>query len=265
LKIPPKPIDKRAKAEAMSSKQARYRKVLAAFIDEIPENKGWWYRLPSNVKSATDGKPIAQSPTETIIPHLGIVFGLTELAMWTILYEMGLIHMNGGRYCVNNNGWLDLKAEFKVSCMEVSPTTLDKKRYQFIKLGFPEHDSPTKIWKQYKKKMIKFPPTTIASRAALKFVAVELLQILKGSNMFLEILQSYTGVNITERQGLDSGLLSTSGRNNRAVTQMLNNSDDETDTTEDNEEEATPESVAAILSASSDITAGAVADPSEFR
>jgi hypothetical protein len=32
------------------------------------------------------------------------------------------------------------------------------------------------------------------------------LQILKGSNMFLEILQSYTGVNITERRGLEATL-----------------------------------------------------------
>jgi len=51
LKILPKAIDKRAKAEAMSSKQARYRKVLAAFIDEIPENKGYrriplWFDTP---------------------------------------------------------------------------------------------------------------------------------------------------------------------------------------------------------------------------
>ena len=30
----------------MSSEQANYRKVLASFLEEIPKNKGWWYRLP---------------------------------------------------------------------------------------------------------------------------------------------------------------------------------------------------------------------------
>jgi hypothetical protein len=98
--------------------------------------------------------------------------------------------------------------------------------------------------------------------------------------MFMEILQSYTGVNITERRGLDATFLSTSERNNRVVAQFLNTSDDETDHTEDKdsdeidekegegnskvEEEATLESAAAVLSAQADITVGEVADQNEF-
>jgi hypothetical protein len=91
-------------------------------------------------------------------------------------------------------------------------------------------DNPTVIWNEYKKKTIKFPPTTITtSRVALKSVAVKLLQILKGSNIFFEILGSYTGVNIMELRGLDTTLISTLERNNRVVAQLLNNSYDEMD------------------------------------
>jgi hypothetical protein len=97
--------------------------------------------------------------------------------------------------------------------------------------------------------------------------------------MFFKILQSYTGVNITELRGLDATLLSTSERNNRVVAQLLDNSDDETDTIDkdsdgieeneeegdgNQEEEAAPESVAALLSAQPDITVGEVADRNEF-
>ena len=97
--------------------------------------------------------------------------------------------------------------------------------------------------------------------------------------MFFEILQSYTGVNITELRGLDATLLSTSERNNRVVAQLLDNSDDETDTIDkdsdgieeneeegggNQEEEAALESVAALLSAQADITEGEVADRNEF-
>ena len=70
----------------MSSKQARHRKVLASFVEQLPQSKGWWYRLPSRVTPSKDDKPL---PTDVITPHLGHVFGLTELAMWAMLVEMG--------------------------------------------------------------------------------------------------------------------------------------------------------------------------------
>jgi hypothetical protein len=101
-------------------------------------------------------------------------------------------------------------------------------------MGFPLQDNPTVMWNEYKKKTIKFPPTTITSHVALKFVAVKLLQILKGSNMFFKMIQSYTGVNMTELRGLDTMLLSTPEQNNRVVAQLLKNSDDEMVTEEEN-------------------------------
>jgi hypothetical protein len=267
--------------QCMSSKQANCRHVLARFVEKIPINKGWWYRLPSGVALSNDNQPL---PTDAILPHLGYAFGLTELAMWAILVEMGCISQNSRSktWGINNEGWEFLSAEFSVSKnIQVSPTNLREngRRVHYIRMGFPVQDNPTVIWNEYKKKKIKFPPTTITSRVALKFVAVELLQILKGSNMFFKILQSYTGVNITELRGLDATLLSTSERNNRVVAQLLDNSDDETDTIDkdsdgieeneeegdgNQEEEAAPESVAALLSAQPDITVGEVADRNEF-
>jgi hypothetical protein len=204
-----------------------------------------------------------------------------------ILVEMGCISQNsrsktGG---INNEGWELLLAEFSASKnIQVSPTNLceNGRRVHYIRMGFPVQDhNPTVIWNEYKKKRIKVPPTTITSFAALKFVVVELLQILKGSNMFFEILQSYTsGVNITELRGLDTVLLSTSAeRNNRVFAQLLNNSDYETDTEDEDsasiekyegegdgkkEEEAVLESVAALLSSQAGVTVGEVTDQNEF-
>jgi hypothetical protein len=61
----------------MSSKQGNYREVLAVFVGKIPHAKGWWYRLPSRVATNQDGQPLA---FDAILPHMGTLFGLTELA-----------------------------------------------------------------------------------------------------------------------------------------------------------------------------------------
>jgi hypothetical protein len=244
----------------MSLKQASYRRVLARFVEQIPRNKRWWYRLPSGKALSIDNQPL---PTDTILPHLGHAFGLTELAMWAILIEMGCISQNSRSktWGINNEGWESLLAEFGVSKnLQVSPTKLRVNGTTpvfYVRMGFPVLHNPTVIWNEYsKRETLQFPLTTITSRAALKFGAVELLQILKGSNMFLEILQSYTGVNISERREL----LSTSERNNRAAAQFLETSDDETDHTGEDEdsdeieEEATLQSTAALLSAQSEFS-----------
>jgi hypothetical protein len=70
----------------MSGKQAIYREVLASFVGETPHAKGWWYRIPSRVTPTQDGRPL---PFDAILPHMGTLFWLTELAVLVILYEMG--------------------------------------------------------------------------------------------------------------------------------------------------------------------------------
>jgi hypothetical protein len=61
---------------------ASYRNVLASFLEEIPESKGWWYRLPSKMSLTKNCQPL---PSDAILPHLGTPFGLIEIAMWVIL------------------------------------------------------------------------------------------------------------------------------------------------------------------------------------
>jgi hypothetical protein len=102
----------------MAGKQANYREVLASFVGEIPHAKGWWYRIPSRVTPTQDGRPL---PSDVILPHMGTLFGLTELAMWVILYEMGCYKKKKNRFIINIQGWDDLKYQFKVkSFIEVS-------------------------------------------------------------------------------------------------------------------------------------------------
>ena len=174
----------------MKTKQASHRNVLASFIKEIPENKGWWYRLPSKTPLTKNGQPL---PSDAILPHLGTPFGLTEVAMWVILFEIGFFRQKGDHYCIDNNGLEDFKHEFKVSdYIESSPSKIDGTRVHFIRMGFP-NDKPTGIWNDYKKKKIKCPPTAISSRASLKMVTGDLVHMLMDSSMFLGVLQSAGG------------------------------------------------------------------------
>ena len=71
----------------MNSEHANYRKVFASFLEEIPQNKGWWYRLPLAPKSSKDGQLIA---TDAILPHPGNVLGLSEPATLLFLVEMAV-------------------------------------------------------------------------------------------------------------------------------------------------------------------------------
>ena len=114
----------------MSTKQASYRNVLASFFEEIPENKGWWYWLPSKTPPTKNGQPL---PSDAILPHLGMSFGLTEVAMWVILFKIGFFCQKGNHYCINNNGLEDFMHKFKVSdYIESSPSKVDGKRVHFI-------------------------------------------------------------------------------------------------------------------------------------
>jgi hypothetical protein len=109
----------------MKSEHANCWKVLASFLEEIPENKGWWHQLPLASMSSEDGKPI---PTDAILPHLGTAFGLSEQATLLFLVEIGTCQAKGEGHTINAaKGWEDLAAEFKVkSCIEVSRTSFDK-------------------------------------------------------------------------------------------------------------------------------------------
>ncbi len=169
----------------MSSKQANYREGLASFIGKIPRAKGWWYRLPSRVAPTQDGQPL---PFDAILPHTGTLFGLTELAMLVILYEMGCYKKKGNSFIINTQGWDDLKYEFKVKLfIEVSTSWLDGMRCTHIRLGFPT-DKPTVIWKKYENRKStaqKIPNRHQQPCVRLQNLWERNLKILKGSNLFL--------------------------------------------------------------------------------
>jgi hypothetical protein len=172
----------------MSSKQAIYREVLALFVGEILHAKGWWYRLPSRETPTLEGQAL---PDDSILPHMGSLFGPTELAMWVILYEMGCYKKKGTGFTINTQGWEDLKSEFKVkSFIELSKSRMDGTDLTYVWLGFPK-DNPKVIWRKYKNQEIKKHPTAISSRASSKFVREELVKILKGSNMLKEVLEGH--------------------------------------------------------------------------
>jgi len=94
----------------MNSEHTNYRKVVASFLEEIPQNKGWWYRLPLAPTSSKNGKSIA---TDVILPPLGNVFGLTEPAMLLFLVKMGCYKARGEGYRLNNAGWEALRQSSK--------------------------------------------------------------------------------------------------------------------------------------------------------
>jgi hypothetical protein len=91
------------------------------------------------VTPSKDDEPL---PADVIMPHLGHVFGLTELAMWAMLVEMGCMSENkrSKSWGVNTEGWELLIAEFGVDkSIQVSPTKMKEngRRVHFIRLGFP--------------------------------------------------------------------------------------------------------------------------------
>jgi hypothetical protein len=102
----------------VSLQQANYREELASFIGKIPHAKGWWYWLPFRVAPTQDGQPL---PFDAIIPHMGTLYGLTELTMLVILYKMGCYKKKSKSSIINIQGWDDLKYKFKMkSFIEVS-------------------------------------------------------------------------------------------------------------------------------------------------
>ena len=92
--------------------------AVAKFLEKIPSEKGWWYRSPKllgnggtkNVKN----KDIQD--LDPILPHFGMVFGLTEHATALILVEMGCLKSrdNGNITVFQKREWDRLRDLFIV-------------------------------------------------------------------------------------------------------------------------------------------------------
>jgi hypothetical protein len=88
--------------------------MLANLINDVPSNKGWWFRMP---KLNTSGKNSAIHPTDVCLPHLGVPFGISEDCMATILTEMECLRITkkDGMTLFVQGGWELLRDKFKVA------------------------------------------------------------------------------------------------------------------------------------------------------
>jgi hypothetical protein len=178
----------------MKAAQAKARKVVASFLEEIPTNKGWWYRVPKVNPTAV---PKDSTSPDTILPHFGTVFGLTEHATAIILVELGCLgSIRGGESTrFLKKGWEDLAATFKVAdLIETEQTMICGRTNWYVRLGRLPGDlaSPSRIYKAWtKNKNMLFPPSGLGSRRTRKFVTMELVQMLKGSILFDQVLGNH--------------------------------------------------------------------------
>jgi hypothetical protein len=219
----------------MSTAQARNRHVIARFLENLPENEGWWYRVPK-----LNYKPPKSSDLDPddVMPHLGTLFGLTEDATAMILVEMGCLaeRQHGSTTITRPQGWEDLASEFKVkSRIEIDTTQFNGKPVWFVRIGNPPEGLkyPSQIFRKYKgdPKSV-MPPTRLGSRAINKFVTTELVGILKSSSLFDKLLKATY---------YDSDLLNKVGRNQRLIRAGLekdSNSDESADKSTEEEENA---------------------------
>jgi hypothetical protein len=82
----------------MSTSASSKRQVLAKFIDEVPLNKGWWFCLPTISSSQLS------HPTDCYMPHLGVQFRMTKVAIVKILLSMECLRFLRGKPHMNIQG-----------------------------------------------------------------------------------------------------------------------------------------------------------------
>ena len=168
-------------------KHSYHQQVLSSFLTTIPNNKGWWYRLPETL---SEGNEKTFLGTDMYLPHMGAIFGLTEEATVIILAEMGLIKHDAKGSKIDRQGWDNLKALFGVHQeLEVERSALqmtDGKKMSkwFVKVGSCLY-SPIKIWRQR-----MTPPCKLVTRETSQFVCTQLVEILRSSNKFSSLLET---------------------------------------------------------------------------
>ena len=95
--------------------QSQNRKIIAKFLDEVPDTLGWWYRIPKLSQEWNNTQLKLIKKCGKVLPHFGSIFGISEDAMALILEAMGCLQKHGNRRChVCKAGWEALIAEFKV-------------------------------------------------------------------------------------------------------------------------------------------------------
>ena len=119
--------------------QERVFKVVAEFLETSPSNKGWQYRSLKLGAEATESSiKTLDGNIDTIMPHFGSVFGLTETATALILVELGCLELHNNRKTTRfmQDGWGKLGAQFRVlDLLETSKVRMGKKTAWYIHLG----------------------------------------------------------------------------------------------------------------------------------
>jgi hypothetical protein len=184
----------------MATATGRKRQVLANFINDVPSNKGWWFRMP---KLNTSGKKSAIHPTDVCLPHLGVPFGISEDCMAAILTEMECLRINkkDGMTQFVQGGWELLRDEFKVAGtnLEWARTKLEGKNTWYIRLGETGELNPIKIFRLYKKGITVPRSTYIGRRRTTTFVREALTKILPAKEI-KEMILRYSGVDKDEEE-----------------------------------------------------------------
>jgi hypothetical protein len=94
------------------------------------------------------------------MPHLGVPFGMTEVAMVKILLSMECLKLVGGKPQMNIQGWEDLRSEFKVTAIEWGKSRLKSgSSTWYIRIGETQY-TPTKLYSMWKQGIV-VPPSII--------------------------------------------------------------------------------------------------------
>jgi hypothetical protein len=233
------------------------RKVLANFLATIPDNKGWWYRLP---KLNNNNKISEEALVDLHLPNMGVLFGLTEDALALVLVQMGLLQSDG--ITIIRKGWDDLKAMFGLNPkLEVERTRLlyagRRLNHWYVRLGTCTL-TPHVIFR-----CRLYPPKSLVTRTTTKFVTNELVSILKTSNMFTQLLQTdyyFKGLPAGARKrGQGAAINSTESEEDNSE----NSSDDNAENSSDDAENLSDEDESSACSVY-DITKGTAADKKQF-
>jgi hypothetical protein len=132
----------------MSTSASSKRQVLAKFIDEVPPNKGWWFRLPTISSSQLP------HPTDCCMPRIGVPFGMIEVAMVKILLSMECLRLLCGKSHMNVQGWEDLRSEFKVTAIEWRMLKIKSTSATwYIRIGETQYP-PTKLYSMWKQGIV---------------------------------------------------------------------------------------------------------------
>jgi len=161
-------------------------KTIASFINNIDTDTGWWYSLELPGQKQDDD-------VHYLFLCVSKVFGIHKDAMLLYWLESGVMKRNGKRIVYNIDSGNMLKTLVEdPSSFEISNASLgDTRRKWYFKLGHVCF-SLVEIWNSFKKYPRRtHPPTSLASREVTKSSMLQIINIIKNSNEFNQLIQIY--------------------------------------------------------------------------